>query len=161
MRVTGPRRLHREESGAVLMIVAIAMLVLVGMLVLTVDLGRMVAVKREMVAGADAAVLAAAQQCALGNSVADARTAAEEVLAENDSAAEIQPSGFQAPDCNGSKVNEPKFVTVGTTVDVDYYFAGIFGFDSGPVVARAVAEWGPLVNAFGSPVTVDYDQLNG
>ena len=70
MRVTGPRRLHREESGAVLMIVAIAMLVLVGMLVLTVDLGRMVAVKREMVAGADAAVLAAAQQCALGNSEA-------------------------------------------------------------------------------------------
>ena len=161
MRVNGLRRLHREESGAVLMIVAITMLVLVGMLVLTVDLGRMVAVKREMVAGTDAAVLAAAQQCALGNSESEARTAAEEVLAENESAAAIRPSGFQAPDCNGSKVNEPKFVTVETTVDVDYYFAGIFGFDSGPVVARAVAEWGPLASAFGSPVTVDYDQLNG
>lgn len=157
MRVTGlRRRLHREESGAVMMIVAVTMLVLVGMLVLTVDLGRAIAVKREMVAGTDAAALAAAQQCATGNTLADASDAADEVLAENKSGATV--TAFDAPNC-GVPPDEPQYVTVQSTVDVDYFFAGIFGFDSGPVVSRAVVEWGVLVNAFGAPITVDLVQL--
>lgn len=153
------RRLHREESGAVLMIVAVCMLVLVGMLVLTVDLGRAVAVKRQMVAGTDAAALAAAQQCAIGNNEPDARAAAEEVLADNKSGAVLAPSGFQAPECDGGTINDPQIVTVESTVEVDYFFAGIFGFDSGPVVAEAQVQWGVLTDAFGAPVTVDFDQL--
>jgi Flp pilus assembly protein TadG len=157
MRVTSLRRVHREESGAVLMIVAVSMLVLVGMLVLTVDLGRGIAVRREMVAGTDAAALAAAQQCAVGNTTADASDAADEMLADNKSGATV--TTFDAPGC-GAPPEEPQLVTVESTVNVDYFFAGIFGFDSGPVVSRAVAEWGVLTSAFGSPVTVDYDQLN-
>ena len=157
MRVTSlGRRLHREESGAVLMIVAVTMVVLVGMLVLTVDLGRAIAVKREMVAGTDAAALAAAQQCATGKTLGDASDAADEVLAENKSGATV--TSFAAPNC-GIDPHEPQYVTVQSTVDVDYFFAGIFGFDSGPVVSRAVAEWGVLVNAFGAPITVDLVQL--
>lgn len=157
MRVTGlRRRLHREESGAVLMIVAVTMLVLVGMLALTVDLGRAIAVKREMVAGTDAAALAAAQQCATGNSFTSASTAADSVLGENKSGATV--TAFDAPNC-GVPPAEPQYVTVESTVDVDYFFAGIFGFDSGPVVSRAVVQWGVLVNAFGAPITVDLVQL--
>lgn len=161
MRVTTPiRRVHEDESGVVLMIVAVTLLVLIGMLVLTVDLGRAVAVKREMVAGTDAAALAAAQQCALGNNEPDARAAAAEVLADNKSGAVLAPSGFQAPECDGGVIDAPQIVTVESTVDVDYFFAGIFGFDSGPVVAQAQVQWGVLTDAFGAPVTVDFEQLS-
>jgi Putative Flp pilus-assembly TadE/G-like len=153
------RRVHEDESGVVLMIVAVTMLVLLGMLVLTVDLGRAVAVKREMVAGTDAAALAAAQQCALGNNEPDARAAAEDVLAENKSGAVVTPSGFNAPECDGGAITDPQIVTVESTVEVDYFFAGIFGFDSGPVVAQAAVQWGVLTGAFGAPVTVDFEQL--
>ena len=158
MRVNPVRRLHGEESGAVLMIVAVCMLVLVGLLVLTVDLGRAVAVKRQMVAGTDAAALAAAQQCALGNSYGAANSAADAVLAENKSGATVV-GDIEAPGC-GLPPEEPQTVTVSSTVNVDYFFAGIFGFDSGPVVSQAVVQWGVLTDAFGAPVTVDFEQLS-
>ena len=160
MRVTRQiRRVHEDESGVVLMIVAVTLLVLLGMLVLTVDLGRAVAVKREMVAGTDAAVLAAAQQCATGNSYSSANAAADAVLAENKSGATVV-GDIDAPNCGGDpSEEESQFVTAETTVEVDYFFAGIFGFESGPVVARAVAEWGVLEAAFGAPITVDLVQL--
>src|SRR3972149_1344243 len=76
-------RVRSEERGAVLMIVALCLLILLGMLVLTVDLGRGVAYKRQLVTGADAAALAAAQQCALGNGTSVARAAGMDVLAQN------------------------------------------------------------------------------
>jgi Flp pilus assembly protein TadG len=158
MRVNGLRRVHREESGAVLMIVAITMLVLVGMLVLTVDLGRAEAIKREMVAGTDAAALAAAQQCALGSSTGTAQAAAGDALAKNKSGATV--SSFSAPGC-GLAAPSLRYVTVQSTVNVDYFFAGIFGFDSGPVVSHAVVEWGALQSGFPVPVTVDNQQLTG
>ena len=148
---------RRDDAGAVLMIVAVTLFVLVGMLVLTVDLGRAVAVKREMVTGTDAAALAAAQQCALGNSTGDAQAAAEAVLAENKAGATV--TAFDAPGC-GSPPEQAHIVTVESTVDVTYFFAGIFGFDSGDVVARAVAQWGVVEQALAVPITVDYDQLS-
>jgi hypothetical protein len=150
-------RLRDEEHGAVLMIVAISLLVLVGMLVLTFDLGRAVAIKRQMVNGTDAAALAAAQQCALGNGTAAARAAAESVLAQNKGGAGV--TTFTAPECDTLVNMSPNLVTVGSTVDVEYYFAGIFGFDSGPVVADAVAQWGPVNHAYPIPITVDNQQL--
>ena len=55
------RQRLREERGAVAVIVGLALVVLLGMAALTVDLGRAVAVKRDMVNGADAAALGAAQ----------------------------------------------------------------------------------------------------
>ncbi len=55
----------RDESGAVLVFVAVCLVVLLGMVALTVDLGRAVAIKRDMVNAADAAALAGAQVCAI------------------------------------------------------------------------------------------------
>jgi Flp pilus assembly protein TadG len=150
-------RLRREESGAALMVVAVCLIVLMGMLVLVVDLGRAVAIKRQMVNGSDGAVLAAAQQCALGNSLDDAEDAADAVLAENRGDATM--AGFDAPGC-GAPPDGPELVTVESTVDVDYFFAGIFGFESGPVVSRAVAVWGVTEEGHAVPITVDLQQLN-
>ena len=150
-------RLRQEESGAALMVVAVCLLVLMGMLVLVVDLGRAVAIKRQMVNGSDSAVLAAAQQCAMGNSVDDAEDAADAVLANNRSDATVV--AFDAPGC-GAPPDGPELVTVESTVNLDYFFAGIFGFESGPVVSRAVAVWGVTQEGHAVPITVDLEQLN-
>jgi hypothetical protein len=153
------RRTHRDESGAVLMVVAITLLVLIGMLVLTVDLGRAVAVKREMVSGTDAAVIAAAHECALGHSSGQATAAANAILAQNKSGA-VLDGPISAPSC-GLAPTEPHLVSLKTKVQMDYFFAGIFGFNSGEVAADAVAEWGVVAGGLGVPVTVDLKQLEG
>ncbi|MGH2661048.1 MAG: pilus assembly protein TadG-related protein [Actinomycetota bacterium] len=163
MRVRRPGVLirARDERGAVLMMVAICLLVLLGMLVLTFDLGRGVAIKRNMVAGADAAALAAARECGLAKGEAAAKQAATDLLVDNNGAATVtgfqidpgpaQCSGVPNPDPNGK--NE---VTVTASVPQEYFFAQIFGFTSGTVVASATAEW-----TFGvqNPVPLKLDQL--
>jgi Flp pilus assembly protein TadG len=128
------------------MIVALLLLALIGMLVLVFDLGRVVAIRRDQVNAADAAALAAAQQCALGNTQADARAAATKLNTDNSSGALV--SFFDAPQCNGvtsTLTSGTKLVTVDSTVNVEYFFAQIFGLDSGPVTTRAVAQWGPTI----------------
>lgn len=155
------RRMRRDEAGAVLAIVAISLLVLLGMLVLTFDLGRAVAIKRQMVNGTDAAALAAAQQCALGRGLPAAQAAAADVLAQNKGGATI--TSIDAPQCAIGTLASPgaKPVTVTSSVPVSYYFAPIFGFDSGDVVATATAVWGPVERARPIPITVNFDQLQG
>lgn len=153
------RRVRAGEDGAVLAMVAISLLVLLGMLVLTFDLGRSVAIRRQMVGGTDAAALAAAQQCALGRGTANAQAAAAQVLAQNEGGASI--STFSAPQCDSLGSPGAKPVTVTSSVPVDYYFAPIFGFDSGSVAATATAVWGPAMQTRPIPITVNYTQLQG
>ena len=152
-------RFRSEERGAVLMIVALCLLILLGMLVLTVDLGRGVAYKRQLVTGADAAALAAAQQCALGNGTSAARTAGMDVLAQN---VDLGGLGaiFDMPECDTPSGLNLKTVTVVASADIDYYFAPILGISSGDVAARAVAVWGAVAEENPIPITVDQVQLN-
>ena len=152
-------RFRSEERGAVLMIVALCLLILLGMLVLTVDLGRGVAYKRQLVTGADAAALAAAQQCAMGNGTSAARTAGMDVLAQN---VDLGGLGaiFDMPECDTPSGLNLKTVTVVASADIDYYFAPIFGISSGDVAARAVAVWGAVAEENPIPITVDQVQLN-
>jgi Flp pilus assembly protein TadG len=162
MRVTLPpgRRLLGDESGAVLAIVAISMIVLLGMLVLTVDLGRSVAIKRQMVNGTDAAALAAAQACALGRPLDTARAAAVDLLQANKASSDV--SAFSAPQCGGGlSTFGAKQVEVLSRTTVGYFFAPLFGFDSGTVVATSTAIWGPIATARPIPITVDQSQLQG
>jgi len=160
VRVSGSRlgRIRDDERGAVLMIVALCLLILLGMLVLTVDLGRGVAYKRQLVNGADAAALAAAQQCALGNGSSAARAAGLDVVNRN-----VDLSGasatFLMPECDNPVDFTENSVTVVATADIDYYFAPIFGISSGDVAARAVAVWGAVGEANPIPITVDEQQL--
>jgi Flp pilus assembly protein TadG len=139
-------RLRDEEQGAVLMMVAISLVVLIGMAVLTFDLGRGVALKRNMVNAADAGALAAARECGLANGEASAKTAAGQLVADNNGAAKV--TGFEInPDpavCSGAGNPDPdghNTVTVTVNVPQEYFFAQIFGFNSGTVVASATAEW--------------------
>jgi len=139
-------RLRDEEQGAVLMMVAISLIVLIGMAVLTFDLGRGVAIKRNMVNAADAGALAAARECGLAHGEASAMSAAGELVADNNDAATV--TGLQIdPDpavCSGAGNPDPdgkNTVTVTVSVPQEYFFAQIFGFDGGTVVASATAEW--------------------
>jgi Flp pilus assembly protein TadG len=148
MRVRGfsLTRLRDDEQGAVLAIVAISLLVLLGMLVLTFDLGHGVALKRNMVNAADAGALAAARECGLANGEASAKAAAGKLVTDNNGAAKV--TGFKIDPspavCSGGANPDPdgqNTVTVTVTVPQEYFFAQIFGFDGGTVVASATAEW--------------------
>ncbi len=135
-------RVRDDEHGATLAIVAISLICLLGMLVLTFDLGRGVALKRNMVNAADSGALAAARECGLANGEASSRTAAEQLVADNNSAADV--TGFNIDDvaqCNGAASDGKRQVTVTVTVPQDYFFAPIFGFNNGTVVASATAQW--------------------
>ncbi len=139
------RRVHSEERGAVMMIVAISLIVLLGMLVLTVDLGSMVSVRREMVRAADAAALAAAQECAMGPSGpfgGDPMQAATQIAATNHAGASVSSLTFDQPgECDSPTIAGAKLVTVKLTTSVDMFFAPIFGVSSGTVTAQATATW--------------------
>jgi Flp pilus assembly protein TadG len=139
-------RLRDEEQGAVLAMVAISLIVLLGMAVLTFDLGHGVALKRNMVNAADAGALAAARECGLANGEADARTAAGQLVVNNNDAATVTDVQFDPgpAQCMGAPNPDPdgrNTVTVTVSVPQEYFFAQIFGFDSGAVVASATAEW--------------------
>src|SRR5512132_637573 len=143
-------RVRDEEHGAVLAIVAISFICLIGMLVLTFDLGRGVALKRNMVNGADSAALAAAMECGMAHGDVAARQEATDLLADNNGAATILPgtAGFQInpspAQCSGAPNPDPEHnptVTVTVSVPQDYFFAPIFGINNGTVVATATAEW--------------------
>jgi hypothetical protein len=129
----------------VAVIVAISLVILLGMLALTFDLGRVVAVRRDMVNASDAAVLAAARTCALQRNYDSARAAAGELIDEN--TANLSPTTlteFTAPECAVLN-DELKYVTVGARTDVEYFFAPILGIDSGSVNSGAAAAWGPAI----------------
>jgi Flp pilus assembly protein TadG len=154
-------RVRDEEHGAVLAIVAISFICLIGMLVLTFDLGRGVALKRNMVNGADAAALAAAMECGLANGEAAARTEAADLLADNNGAATV--TGFQIKpgpaQCAGAPNPDPDHnptVTVTVRVPQEYFFAPIFGINNGTVVASATAEW---TVGETNPAPIKIDQL--
>ena len=160
MRVTRrlSARLRDEEHGAVIMIVALCLMVFLGMLVLTVDLGRGVAYKRQVVSGTDAAALAAAQQCALGNGSDSAEAAATQVLAQNVDLA-VAITNIEMPECNAPAGTELKTVEVTTNADINYFFAPIFGVGDGDIGGHAIAIWGVAASANPIPITVDLQQL--
>ena len=137
------RERYRDERGAVAVMVGLAMVVLLGMLALTLDLGRAVGVRRDMVNAADAAALAAAQECALNRGPAAATSAANETASLNDTAATLAAIDID-PECapGALSTTDPKLVTVTYSRVLDYYVAPILGFDDVTIRTTATAIWG-------------------
>ncbi len=134
-------RMHGEERGAVAVLVALSLVVLLGMLALVIDFGRAVGVRREMVNAADAAALAAAQQCAMGNGSAAAVAEANETAGLNVPSASLVAIDID-PACDGGATQAgPKTVTVTYSEEVDYFVAPILGFDGATVTTTATAIW--------------------
>jgi Flp pilus assembly protein TadG len=148
-----------EERGAVLAIVAISFLAIIGMLVLTFDLGRGVALKRNMVNAADAASLAAARECGLAHGTGPATAAADQLIADNNASATRAGIQFDsAPQCSGVPGDGERQVTVSVSVPQEYFFAQIFGFTSGTVSASATAEW-TLGETAPAPIRIDQTKV--
>ena len=137
-------RMRRDDGGAVLVLVALGIVFFIlGMLALTVDLGRAVGVKRDMVNAADAAAIAAAQQCALGNGPIAAQAAALETAQINGAETEVlfdfEPDTACPPD---SPIGGgPNLVHVRYEMVMDYFVAPYLGFDDITLTASATALW--------------------
>lgn len=141
------RRLHHDEGGAVLVLYALGLVVILGMLALTLDLGRAVGVRRNVVDASDSAALAAAQQCAMGNGSAAAQVAADGSAVENDPS--VTAVSFDAgSECDSLSSGGLKYVTVRYGRDMDYLVAPVLGFDSIRIETTAVAAWGPAVGVY-------------
>ncbi len=156
-------RMRRDEGGAVIVLVALGiMFFILGMLALTVDLGRAVGVKRDIVNAADAAALAGAQQCAFGKGpvVAEQAATATAVLNGADPT-EVAPFFDPSPECALGAVitGDPKYVSVEYGEVLDYFVAPYLGFDSITITARATALWGAATRSAPIPLRVDINSL--
>lgn len=157
MRMT--QRIRNDEGGAVLVIVALGLVVILGMLALTLDLGRAVTVKRDMVNAADAAALAGAQQCAMGAGTGAAEAAALETAMLNGAESTVL---FDADaECDDPVALGPKTVAVKYSKDMDYYVAPILGFDGVTITAEATAIWGPAGRTRPVPFVAEQGAFQG
>lgn len=136
MRVT---RARGDEDGAVLVIVALLMVAFVGMLALVVDIGGLLSARRELVRAADAAALAAAQDCAKESPGTAAATAHRYADSNRSRLNRLIPN----PVCESLGAGRGK-ITVSYDIEQDLFFAPILGLDDTEDVAgRATAIWGP------------------
>jgi Flp pilus assembly protein TadG len=150
-------RRGRGEQGATLVIVAICLIVIMAMLVLTVDLGALFLRQRQMVSGADAAALAAAQTCANSNDTSSPETQADTYAQDNVPGLNGAASGngitYESPTCQKGGVGR---VDVSYTISQDLFFAPAIGMgNSREVKATATAAWGPTGAGNTVPIVLD------
>ncbi|WP_197060557.1 pilus assembly protein TadG-related protein [Arthrobacter sp. L77] len=141
--------MRRNEDGAVAVMVALLMVVLLGITALVVDVGMVYAERAQLQNGADAAALAIAQDCALGNCRNPAATADE--LARGNSNDGVSSA---APVVTGNSVTvRTSTLTVDGGTAIRHWFAPVLGIDSTAVTAVAKASWGSPSKATVFPFT--------
>jgi Flp pilus assembly protein TadG len=122
---------HRDESGAIAIVVAVLFAALIGCAALAVDLGYLYAERAQAQVAADAGALAAASY--LPDDMAGAQTAGREYVAQNlPNATAVVTPGFEG---------NPNNVEVKVRLQAPTFFARIFGIDSAGVGASAVAQY--------------------
>ena len=131
-----------DERGAVAVITALLMVALLGMAAFVIDTGVVYVERRELQNGADAAALAVARACALGNCGAPMTTAADLAASNAGDATSAVDSVVVNP------VDQNVAVTTSTrepdgSTEVPLHFAPVLGIDTAHVKATAVAGWGP------------------
>src|SRR6478735_3376716 len=124
------RRLHGDQSGVTMVIVALCLVALIGMIVLVVDVGGLLWNRRAMVNASDAAALSAAKSCILPATM-DPQTAEQ--------AADALTGQYSA--------------------NQQLFFAGIFGANSRAVTTQATAIWGPAGAGNPMPVVIYQDSF--
>jgi hypothetical protein len=157
------RRLATQDDGAVAVIVGILLVVLLGFGAIAVDAGALFSERRELQNGADAAVLAVAQDCASGDSEAacDAgpqgdRHATAQLFANSN--ATDGSAAVDSVDGVDVRFSASKATVTTTSLNngegfVRHWFAPILGIDDPTeVVAASTAIWGPV--SFGSIATL-------
>jgi Flp pilus assembly protein TadG len=165
MRSLIARRLHGDESGVTMVIVALCLIALFGMIVLVVDVGGLLWNRRAMVNASDAAALAAAKSCVLPASLdpsypdgrAGAEQAADAYAGGNSSGADVSnPNNIIgiSNTCDAGDIGDTGYVTVQYGANQQLFFAGIFGQGQGHVTTQATAIWGPAGAANPMPIVI-------
>jgi Flp pilus assembly protein TadG len=164
-------RLHREDSGVVAVLVALLLVVLMAAVAITVDVGGLMLRRREMVNGADAGALAAAQSCGdASGTFGDPESMADQYAAKNVPVSDNGISGgiIMGTDpvsgqpwtvgCTPAGSSSSGHVTVRYTSAQSLYFAPVLGFHStSDVTTQATASWGGAGG--GSPVPLVFSNL--
>ena len=143
------RKLFREQSGAVLVQVAMMSTVLLSLAALATDVGNLCRQRRQMQNAADAGALAGARSMCLGNNNGAIRGQAN-LFATANGASGVTVS------VKGNRV------TVKTSMVVDTSFAQILGIDSFPASAEAEAACGKAKSACNlMPLAIDFNTWTG
>lgn len=127
----------QDQSGGVLILVAILLVVLMGMAALTVDVGGLYLGRRQAVNAADASALAAA----LGNNENKSEEAARE-YAEINNDVNFEGIAFTYFG-SGQSEKDTMIITVLVSKEVEFHFAPILGFNNSEVLAMASVQQGP------------------
>jgi hypothetical protein len=139
-----------DERGAIVAMVAVMLVAIIGMAALVIDVGGALVTKRQLVAAADSASLAAAQSCA--KEEADFASKAAQYAAQNLAGATgtVTPIGCTPYQTGGT-------VAVTYNANQDLYFAPFLpGVDDVVSVdASATATWGPALTAEPIPVALN------
>ena len=134
-----------DDRGTVAPLTAIVIVVLIAIVGLAVDVGAMVWERRQLQNGADAAVLAVAEDCALGVvpcTQTYAQTTAEAFAADN--------AGDGTAAVEALELTEGTVSVVTRTLNADGssvlspIFAQVVGFEGTTVRAQASASWGAV-----------------
>ena len=140
-RRKGFLRSLRDESGAVVVIVAVAMVALLGAVAFSVDIGAILFERGQLQNGADAAALAVAQDCAAGN--CGSYTSTAQAFANknaNDGASAVRSVSFPTSN-SASVVVSTKDGKTGSGF-LTLSFGEFLGVSTKTVTANATASWG-------------------
>jgi hypothetical protein len=163
------QRLRQDERGAVAIIVCVAMIGLIGMAGLVLDTAALFQERRELQNGADAAALAAAEECARQDAGIDATplvnectdafafSTAEDYVEDNalDGVSGVDPADVDLDLTNRKvSVSTATELTDGTN-EITYRFAQLLSDNFGKTVhADAVASWGAPGTIAALPMTI-------
>jgi Flp pilus assembly protein TadG len=140
VRFSLPRR-RRDDQGAVAAVFAISLVVLFGMSAVAVDVGDIYSTRRNLITGADAAALAAAQEYAFGG---NGCAGTDDVyLAKNIADASVASCAVVFNSASSG------YVTVAGETTVEHYFAPLVGIPDTDVHATSAAYFGPPSSYFG------------
>ena len=158
----GLTRTDHRERGAVAIIVALVAVILFGIAAWVIDGSALRQERRELQNGADAAALAIAQDCAVGD-CDNAAATAQPYLDQNatsDSRTALQPNGITYPTGNQVRVAVQTFDAApgggsdGDADTVDFVFAPVLGQDGSPVTAEATAQWSAAGGGGAIPIII-------
>lgn len=181
MRTLNNQSVTQRDEGAVIVWVALLLVVLIGLGAFVIDIGRLYVERRELQNGADAAALAIAQDCALGNcgdefgtaktyadlNAKDGKSAIHDgTPCGNDSDGDLPSCGDDPPSgisgATGWVRVTTSTLTSGDDDKVSFLLAPIFDLIGQKVRATATAAWGPLQTATTLPFTFsicEFDKL--
>jgi Flp pilus assembly protein TadG len=120
------------ERGATAVIVALLLVPLLGFAAIAVDVGALYAERARLQTAADAAALAVARDCAVGD-CGDMQATATELVTAN-----VGEGQADEPELG----ENPSTVTVTSNNPVEHWFAPAIGLDSTEVSATATVAWG-------------------